>query len=125
MKIWILLFAFWSSAVPEWTQHVFPAKPAAVYLAAHKAIAAHHEIKSEDAGAHLIRFHVGTTAWSWGYTMILTIEPQGEDSAIGKMSIERSGGPAVSWGSGKKEVGKIFRWTEDNLRPAAIAEPSK
>lgn len=99
----------------DWTQHQFNASPARVYQAAVKVIGLHHEIKSKDPENHSIRFHVGTTAWSWGYNMGLSVEAKGDQASVAKVAIEKSGGPALSWGSGKKEVQKIFKWIEDDL----------
>lgn len=102
----------------EWTQHEFSASPDQVYQAAVKVIGLHHEIKSKDPENHIIRFHVGTTAWSWGYNMGLSIEKESENKSSAKVAIEKSGGPAFSWGSGKKEVRKIFQWIEEELAKA-------
>jgi hypothetical protein len=98
-----------------WKKHTVRASPEATFDAALKVIAQHHEVKGSNKGLHIIRFHVGTTARSWGYNMTASIEPFGRDSAEITMSIERSGGPALSWGSGKKEVGKIFKWIDQEL----------
>jgi hypothetical protein len=78
-------------------------------------IALHHEIKSKDSESRVVRFHIGTTAWSWGYNVGLSVEPQSNGTSLVKVGIEKSGGPAFSWGSGKKEILKIFRWMEDDL----------
>jgi hypothetical protein len=56
-----------------------------------------------------VTFHVGMTAWSWGYNMLLTVDAI--DSTHAKVVIavqSKSGGDAFSWGSGKKEVRKIL-----------------
>lgn len=119
-----LLFASAASAAQEWAQHEFSASPDQVYQAAVKVIGLHHEIKSKDPENHIVRFHVGTTAWSWGYNMGLSIEKEGENRSTAKVAIEKSGGPALSWGSGKKEVRKIFQWIEDELAKAPKPEPT-
>jgi hypothetical protein len=89
-----------------------------------KVIALHHEIKSKDPENRVVRFHVGTTAWSWGYNIGLSVEPQSNDTSLVKVAIEKSGGPVYSWGSGKKEVLKIFRWMEDDLLASKPAKPT-
>ena len=104
-----------SVAAQDWKQKQFLASADDVYQAAVKVIGLHHEIKSKDPDNRLIKFHVGTTAWSWGYNMGLSVEPQSDSTSLAKVAIEKSGGPAFSWGSGKKEVDKIFRWIEEEL----------
>jgi hypothetical protein len=99
---------------PDWAKHLYKAPPEAVFAAAKSAIAAHYEIKSTYDKERILRFHVGTTAWSWGYTMTLSVIPQAE-SSLATIAIERSGGPALSWGSGKKEAGKVFGWIAAKL----------
>lgn len=71
--------------------------------------------ESKDADNRTVRFHIGTTAWSWGYHMGLRVEPQPNGTSVAKVAIEKSGGPALSWGSGKKEVRKISEWIEEDL----------
>lgn len=109
----VILFAaavaFAAEEAPEWSQRDFAASPADVYAAAIKSIQQqHHEIKSTDDAHHSVDFHVGTTAWSWGYNMTLTVTPIDDAHSHVVIGISRSGGKAVSWGSGKKEVLKIF-----------------
>jgi hypothetical protein len=99
----------------DWTSKRFASPPDEVYKSAVKVIALHHEIKSKDPESRVVRFHVGTTAWSWGYNVGLSVEPQSNGTSLVKVGIEKSGGPAFSWGSGKKEILKIFRWMEDDL----------
>jgi hypothetical protein len=99
----------------DWTSKQFASRPDDVYKSAVKVIALHHEIKSKDPDLRIIRFHIGTTAWSWGYNVGLSVEPQPNGTSIVKAGIEKSGGPAFSWGSGKKEILKIYRWMEDDL----------
>ncbi len=94
---------------PDWAKRTFAASPAEVFRAARLAVShQRHEIKNADEVARLLTFHVGTTAWSWGYNMTLRVEPASADQSRVTVDIERSGGKAVSWGSGSKEVRKIF-----------------
>lgn len=69
----LLLIVIWcgslAAAAQDWTQHEFSASPDRVYQAAVKVIGLHHEIKGKDPDNRIVRFHVGTTAWSWGYNM--------------------------------------------------------
>jgi hypothetical protein len=108
----------------DWTSKQFSSTPDAVYKSAVKVIALHHEIKSKDSESRVVRFHVGTTAWSWGYNVGLSVEPQSSGTSLVKVGIEKSGGPAFSWGSGKKEILKIFNWMEDDLSTPKPAEPA-
>ena len=94
---------------PDWSQRDFAATAADVYAAAIKSVQQqHHEIKSTDDVHYSVDFHVGTTAWSLGYNMTLTVTPIDDSHSHVVIGISRSGGKAVSWGSGKKEVQKIF-----------------
>ena len=108
----------------DWTTKRFASPADDVYKSAVKVIALHHEIKSKDPQNRVVRFHVGTTAWSWGYHMGLSVESQSNGTSLVKVAIEKSGGPAFSWGSGKKEVLKIFRWMEDDLLASKPAKPT-
>ena len=114
-----LIFAASLSAdepAPDWARRTFSAPPDRVYAAALKSIAAqHHEVKSQDEKSKAITFHVGTTAWSWGYNMVLKVASAENNASNVTIEIARSGGKAVSWGSGKKEVLKIFNGIEKEL----------
>jgi len=124
-----LIFTFGVVAdepAPDWSKKTFPALPDQVFAAALKSIAAqHHEVKSQDEASKVISFHVGTTAWSWGYNMVLKEVPASDNSSDVSIEIARSGGKAVSWGSGKKEVLKIFAGIEKELAKTPSAEPKK
>lgn len=101
---------------PDWSKKTFAAPPDLVFAAALKSIAVqHHEVKSNDEVNRVVSFHVGTTAWSWGYNMVLKVLPAENNSSNVSIEIARSGGKAVSWGSGKKEVLKIFAGIEKEL----------
>ena len=108
----------------DWTSKRFASPPDEVYKSAVKVIALHHEIKSKDPESRIVRFHIGTTAWSWGYNVGLSVEPQSNGTSLAKVGVEKSGGPAFSWGSGKKEILKIFRWIEDDLQTPKPVEPA-
>ena len=108
----------------DWTTKRFASPANDVYKSAVKVIALHHEIKSKDPENRVVRFHVGTTAWSWGYNMGLSVEPQSNGTSLVKVATEKSGGPAFSWGSGKKEVLKIYRWMENDLLASKPAKPT-
>ena len=108
---------------PDWSKRTFSAPTDQVFVAALKSIALqHHEVKSKDEVNRVVSFHVGVTAWSWGYNMILKVAPGENDTSGVSVEIERSGGKAVSWGSGKKEVQKIFNGIEKELTKAPPAE---
>lgn len=112
------------ASAQDWKTKRFASPPDDVYKSAVKVIALHHEIKSKDPENRVVRFHVGTTAWSWGYNVGLSVEPQSNGTSLVKVAIEKSGGPAFSWGSGKKEVSKIFRWMEDDVLASKRADPA-
>jgi|GEM_PF-4729798 len=108
---------------PDWSKRTFSAPVDRVFAAALKSIAAqHHEVRSKDEVNRTVSFHVGTTAWSWGYNMILKVASAENNTSNVTIEIERSGGKAVSWGSGKKEVQKIFDGIEKELAKAPPAE---
>ena len=107
-----------SQEMPDWSQRDFAAPVADVYAAAIKSVQKqHHEIKSTDDAHHSLDFHVGTTAWSWGYNMTLSATAIDDTHSRVVIGIARSGGKAVSWGSGKKEVLKIFTGMDKFLPP--------
>jgi len=108
----------------DWRTKQFASPADDVYKSAVRVIGLHHEIESKDPENRVVRFHVGTTAWSWGYNIGLVVEPQPNGTSLAKVAIEKSGGPALSWGSGKKEVLKIFRWIGDDLATSKPAEPA-
>lgn len=76
----------------------------------------------QDEANHTAEFHVGTTAWSWGYNMELTVTALDESHSRVVIGISRSGGKAVSWGSGKKEVLKIFNGIATQLAEKPTAQ---
>lgn len=94
---------------PDWAKRNYLGSVDQVFAAAITSIQEqHHEVKSKDNMHHSVDFHVGTTAWSWGYNMTLTATPIENSQVRVVVGISRSGGKAVSWGSGKKEVQKIL-----------------
>lgn len=100
-----------------WKQRTFSAPPEEVFQAARVAIALqHHQPKLLDEKTYSIEFHVNITAWSWGYDMTLHIEPTNSGGSVVTAEISKSGGSAVSWGSGKKEVRKIYDGIEAVLK---------
>jgi hypothetical protein len=62
-----------------------------------------------------VDFHVGTTAWSWGYNMRLYVTDVDAEHSQVEIGILKSGGKALSWGSGKKEVRKILAGLDAEL----------
>ena len=126
----LAIFLFLASSVPaqeaapDWSKRSFPAPPDQVYAAALTSIAAqHHEVKSKDDPNRVVTFHVGVTAWSWGYNMILKVAPGESHASNVSVEIARSGGKTVSWGSGKKVVQKIFNGIAKELtKTPAVAQ---
>lgn len=125
----ILFFAFLSwgqeqapPPAPDWSKKTFTAPAADVFPAALKSIAAqHHELKSKDEANKVVSFHVGVTAWSWGYNMVLKVASGENNASNVSIEIARSGGKTVSWGSGKKEVLKIFDGIDKELAKGSSA----
>jgi hypothetical protein len=94
---------------PDWAKREFDAPANQVYAAALRSIQQQkHEVQSKDEKAYTVDFHVGMTAWSWGYNMRLVVTPIDEKRSRVTVGVLRSGGKVFSWGSGKKEVRKIF-----------------
>ena len=124
----VVTFLFLAGSVvaqeaPDWAKRDYPAPADQVFAAALLSIQAqHHEVKSKDDGTRTVSLHVGTTAWSWGYNMRLTVTPVDESHARVVVEISRSGGKTVSWGSGSKEVRKILAGIDAELvsRKAAL-----
>jgi len=108
---------------PDWSKKTFAAPPDRVFAAALDSIAAqHHEVKSKDDENKVVQFHVGMTAWSWGYNMVLSVTPAENNQSTVSVEIAPSGGKAVSWGSGKKEVRKIFAGIDKELAKTPATE---
>ena len=111
-----------AAPAPDWSKKTFSAPPGEVFAAALQSIAAqHHEVKSKDEANKVVNFHVGVTAWSWGYNMVLKVAPGENNASNVSIEIARSGGKTVSWGSGKKEVLKIFEGIDKELAKAPAA----
>jgi uncharacterized protein (TIGR01244 family) len=124
----IVSSVFAQEAAPDWSKKTFPASEDHVFAAALRSIEAqHHELKSKDDVMRVATFHVGVTAWSWGYNMVLKVAPGENNTSNVSVEIARSGGKAVSWGSGKKEVQKIFKGIEKELAkmPAVAQQESE
>lgn len=109
------------AAAQDWRTKQFASPADDVYKSAVRVVGLHHEIMSKDPENRIVRFHIGTTSWSWGYNMGLLVEPQPNGTSLVKVAIEKSGGPAFSWGSGKKEILKIFRWMGEDLAASKSA----
>ena len=105
----VLIPAKAEDQAPEWAKREFAAPADKVFAAAlHSIQVQKHEVKSKDDATHIVEFHVGTTAWSWGYNMKLTVTAKDDIHSVVEVSIARSGGKTFSWGSGNKEVKKIM-----------------
>jgi hypothetical protein len=93
---------------PDWAKRDYAAPVELVYKAALTSVLIqHHQVKGE-TGKNTLTFHVGTTAWSWGYDMELTVTPIDDAHSRVVVGVSRSGGKTFSWGSGQKEVRKIL-----------------
>jgi hypothetical protein len=100
----------------DWAKRDYAAPADQVFAAALKSIQAqHHEVKSKDDAKRTVDFHVGTTAWSWGYNMQLAVTPVDSGHSRVVVGVSRSGKKALSWGSGKKEVRKILAGIDAEL----------
>jgi hypothetical protein len=101
---------------PDWAKRDYAGPADLVFAAALKSIQEqHHEVKSKDDANYIVDFHVGMTAWSWGYNMRLTATPIDAAHSRVVVGVSRSGGKTVSWGSGKKEVRKILAGIDAEL----------
>ena len=93
---------------PDWAKRDYAASAEEVHVAALTSIVMqHHEVKLE-TGKNTLNFHVGMTAWSWGYDMELTVIPIDDSHTRVVVGVSRTGGKTFSWGSGQKEVKKIL-----------------
>jgi hypothetical protein len=72
----------------DWRTKRFASPADDVYKSAVRVIGLHHEIESKDPENRVVRFHVGTTAWSWGYNIGLAVEPQANGTSLAKVAIE-------------------------------------
>ncbi len=107
--------------VPEWATRVFAAPANTVFAAALRSIQVQkHELKAKDEKAYTADFHVGVTAWSWGYNMRLTVTPLDNDRSRVVVGVLKSGGKVFSWGSGSKEVRKILGGIDAELASAKL-----
>ncbi len=130
----LLVAAACAQEAPDWAKRDYDVPASQVYVAALKSIQVQkHEVQSKDAQAFTVDFHVGITAWSWGYNMRLVVTPVNEKRSTATIGILRSGGKAFSWGSGRKEVRKIFAGIDTEISsskasaqppPSAQSEPS-
>lgn len=117
----ILLCAAVATESPDWAHRKFAAPADKVYKLAVASIERQqHRIVSQDEHARVVKFHVGGSMMSRGYDMVLTVTPDGQNSAV-TTDIDRTGGKAVSWGSGRKEVEKIYRWIDEQLASPSSA----
>jgi hypothetical protein len=95
---------------PDWAVREYAAPADRVFAAALRSIQQQkHEVKNVDHQRRQVVFHVGMTALSRGYNMMLSVDAI--DAAHSKVVVavqSKSGGKAFSWGSGKKEVRKIL-----------------
>jgi hypothetical protein len=118
---WMILFVMPSGAqdAPEWAKRDFDAAANKVFAAALRSIQLQkHDVQRSDPKGYAVDFHVGTTAWSWGYNMRLYVkEIDSEHSHVG-VGILKSGGKVLSWGSGRKEVRKILAGIDAELSAA-------
>jgi predicted SpoU family rRNA methylase len=95
---------------PEWATREYGAPVDKVFAAALQSIQQQkHEMKTVDHERKQVTFHVGLTAWSWGYNMMLSVNAiDATHAKVIVAVVSKSGGDALSWGSGKKEVRKIL-----------------
>ena len=114
------------NSVPDWSKKTFAASAEQVFAAALKSIAAqHYEVKSKDDVNRVINFHVGASAWSWGYLMALKVSANENNASLVSIEIVRLRSPdgKVSLvADGKKEVQKISAGIEKELAKAPPME---
>jgi hypothetical protein len=108
--------ACFAQETPEWAMRQYDAPADQVYAAALNSIQVQkHEVQAKNEKIYSVDFHVGITAWSWGYNMRLVVTPIAENRSKVTTGILRSGGKVLSWGSGKKEVRKIYAGIDAEL----------
>ena len=101
---------------PDWARRDYPASADQVFAAALLSIQEQdYEVTSKDNVVRTVDFHAGITVWSWGYNMRLAVTTIDESHAKAIVGISRSGGKALSWGSGKKEVRRILAGIDAEL----------
>ncbi len=101
---------------PDWANREYDSPANKVYAAALKSIQLQkHEVQAKNESIYTVDFHVGITAWSWGYNMRLVVSPIAENHSKVTVGVLRSGGKAFSWGSGQKEVRKILAGIDAEL----------
>lgn len=101
---------------PDWAKRKYDSPANQVYAAALKSIQVQkHEVQSKNESIYTVDFHVGITAWSWGYNMRLIVTPASENHSKVTIGVLRSDGKVFSWGSGKKEVRKILAGIDAEL----------
>src|ERR1700730_5683674 len=94
---------------PEWAKREYESPAIKVYAAALKSVQLQkHEVQTKNEKVYTVDFHVGVTAWSWGYNMRLVVRPVDEAYSTVTVGVLKSGGQVFSWGSGDKEVRKIL-----------------
>ena len=108
--IMIVCAVVFAQQPPDWATREYAAPADKVFAAALQSIQQQkHEMKTVDHDRKQVTFHVGLTAWSWGYNMMLTVDAIDPTHAKVVVAVQsKSGGNAFSWGSGKKEVRKIL-----------------
>jgi hypothetical protein len=116
LAVLLLVTACVAQETPDWAKREYDAPANQVYVAALKSIQVQkHDVQAKSQQTYTVDFHVGTTAWSWGYNMRLVVTPVAENHSTVTIGVLRSGGKVFSWGSGKKEVRKIFAGIEAEL----------
>lgn len=102
--------------IPDWANREYDFPANTVYAAALKSIQFQkHEVQAKNENIYTVDFHVGITAWSWGYNMRLVVSPVAENHSRVTVGVLRSGGKVFSWGSGQKEVKKILAGIDAEL----------
>ena len=125
-----LLFVSLPVTADDWKTRNFNATADQCYRAADRAISARYEVILKDEKLRIIRYEIGVTSLSWGYRMVLRVEPASDGS--GQMTacrvthtVDVKGGPLLSWGRGKKEVQQVYDWMEEDLSATFSAQRKK
>jgi len=101
---------------PDWAQREYDSPANQVYITAFKSIQVQkHEVQAKNESIYTVDFHVGITAWSWGYNMRLVVSPIAGNRSKVTVGVLRSGGKVFSWGSGRKEVRKVLAGIDAEL----------
>jgi hypothetical protein len=105
----------------DWSKKTFSAPSDRVFQAALTSLSLlHHEVQDKDEESKTVRFRVGKSAFSWGYTMVLKVSVGESNTSEVSTEVYRLRGPGPNGkaslvASGKKEVQRLLQQIENEL----------